>query len=95
MRQVFLYLVKTKAMKDVITLLIEDDIKITRLIRTLAKVGIDASAYTPNKTSVVLRLLELDYEIHSNEYLKLIEQTADSNNDLEIIDWLEKSRRQK
>jgi hypothetical protein len=95
MWQVFLYLVKTKAMKDVITLLIEDDIKITRLIRTLAKVGIDASAYTPNKTSVVLRLLELDYEIHSNEYLKLIEQTADSNNDLEIIDWLEKSRRQK
>ena len=53
---------ETISMKDLIILLIKDDIKITRLIRTLAKIGIDASAYTPNKTSVVLRLLELDYE---------------------------------
>ena len=86
---------ETKAMKDVITLLIEDDIKITRLIRTLAKIGIDASAYTPNKTSVVLRLLELDYEKHSDEYLKLLEQVADSGNESEITAWLEKSRHQK
>ncbi len=82
-------------MKDLIILLIKDDIKITRLIRTLAKIGIDASAYTPNKTSVVLRLLELDYEKHSDEYLKLIEQVADSGNESEIIAWLEKSRHQK
>lgn len=81
---------ETKAMKDVIMLLIEDDIKIIRLIRTLAKIGIDASTYTPNKTSVVLRLLKLDYETHSDEYLKLIEQAVETGSKSEIMKWLKK-----
>lgn len=75
-------------MEDILTLLIEDDIRITRLVRTLAAIGIDASAYTPNKTSVVLKLLGLDYETYSDEYLKLIEESADTGEDKGIVEWL-------
>lgn len=77
-------------MEDILTLLIEDDIRITRLVRTLATIGIDASAYTPNKTTVVLKLLQLDYETHSDEYLKLLEESADTGEDQRIVEWLGK-----
>ncbi len=77
-------------MKDVITLLIEDDIKITRFVRTLSKIGIDASDYLTNRATVVFKLMEIDFEKHSDEYFQMVEQLADSgNNKTEVFEVYE------
>jgi len=84
-------------MKQILTLLIQDDIKQTRLVRTLNSINIDASEYLTNKSSVIFMLMGIESE-QGNEpfldaYFRKIEiavadQTEEKHIDL-IINWLE------
>lgn len=64
-------------MKEILALLIEDDIRITRLVRTLGNIGIDATAYLPHKSMIVFRMLQVDYDRHSDDYHTRIESASD------------------
>ena len=70
-------------MKRILTLLIEDDIKITRLVRTLAKLDIDASSYLTHKSTLVFEMMEIKHSINNeelmNQYYAKIEQASDKD----------------
>lgn len=67
-------------MDEVIKILIEDDVKITRMISVFSSIGIDASDYATNNVVVIFNLLGIDYEKYSDEYLKMIEIATKANN---------------
>lgn len=81
-------------MKEILVLLIEDDIRITRLVRTLGNIGIDATEYLPHKSLIVFRMIQLDYDRFADAYHSRIEQVADQlsenvrNASEEILVWL-------
>ena len=70
-------------MKRILTLLIEDDIKITRLVRTLAKLDIDANSYLTHKSTIVFEMVEIKHSINGeelmNQYYDKIEQASDKD----------------
>lgn len=86
-------------MKEILLQLIEDDIRITRLVRALGGIEIDASVYLPGKSTVILRLLEIS-DTHQREelsdaYFQRVEQasdpssgTTDHHRAAQILDWL-------
>lgn len=67
-------------MEKTLRMLIEDDIKITRLVQTLGKLEIDASYYLTNTSTVVFRLAGIPLEGHEDhrfdDYFKMIERCA-------------------
>jgi hypothetical protein len=85
-------------MKTILTQLIEEDIRITRLVRSLHRLEIDASIYLSCKSSVVFQLLELSRHPHQeqllDEYFQHIEQlsdtdkTTDTVNAESVLTWL-------
>lgn len=81
-------------MKEILVLLIEDDIRITRLVRTFGNIGIDATEYLPHKSMIVFRMIQLEYEEHADNYHTRIEKVADTlSTDIrkaseEILVWL-------
>ena len=64
-------------MKEILVLLIEDDLRITRLVRTLGNIGIDATYYLPHKSLVIFRMLQLDYDLHADLYHMRVEKIVD------------------
>lgn len=85
-------------MKTILTQLIEEDIRITRLVRILNRIEIDASVYLSCKSSVIFELLELrahpQHEQLLDEYFQHIEQisdgdkTTDKVNAESVLTWL-------
>lgn len=67
----------SNGMKEILALLIEDDIRITRLVRTLGNIGIDATDYLPHKSMIVFRMAQVDYDQHSDAYHTRVENAAD------------------
>jgi len=84
-------------MNEILTLLIKDDIHLTRLIRTLYKLDVDMNDYLSNNSSVIFILMGID-EVPENEaflaaYLRKIEAAGKSKKTKEkdvaaIIEWL-------
>jgi hypothetical protein len=85
-------------MKNILTQLIKEDIRTTRLVRTLARISVDANVYMSAKSSAVFYLLELNEreqkEALQHQYFQRVEHASDSNNtddtlDAEnIVQWL-------
>lgn len=72
-------------MEEEIRLLIQDDIKITRFVYTLARLNIDATHYLSNNSTVIFRLLGQAVSVHDeayDTYFRMIEQCAHSGEDL-------------
>lgn len=67
-------------MEQTLRMLIEDDIKITRLVQALGKLEIDASHYLTNTSTVVFRLtgipLQGNEDQRFDDYFKMIERCA-------------------
>lgn len=68
-------------MKQTLTQLILEDIRTTRLVRTLAKIEIDASEYMSAKSAAVFYLLALSGKASKEElqdqYFSRVEQASD------------------
>ena len=88
-------------MKNIITLLIQDDIKQTRLVRALGSLDIDATSQLSNSSGIVfellgMKLVELDQgnEQLLNVYFKKIESAVADEKENEskhitaIVKWL-------
>jgi hypothetical protein len=86
-------------MKKILTQLIHDDIKATRLVRALGRVEVDASHYLTNKSTVIFELLNVKSSPKKDAlldaYFVKIEQASDGEKQAdgeridEIIEWLE------
>jgi len=76
-------------MQQIISTLIQDEIKLNRLVRTLDKLDIEATTYLPNNAVVIFELLKLnerpDYEKLLDEYFTRIERFESSE---EMVEWL-------
>ncbi len=68
-------------MKETLIQLIREDIRTARLVRTLASIEIDASAYHSAKSAAVFHLLQLgsQKEELQDQYFMRIEKAADGN----------------
>jgi len=64
-------------MENNLIILIEDEIRITRLSQGLAELGIDISEYLPNNARVIFDVMGLNPHL-MDDYFKLIEQSPGS-----------------
>ena len=85
-------------MKKILTLLIADDIKISRLVYTLEKLDIDANDYLTHKPTIVFELIGIKHTLQNedlfNQFYQKIQQASDNDQteDMQaiedIIEWL-------
>lgn len=86
-------------MKRILTLLIKDDIKQTRLVRTLQQLDIDATSHLSHISGIVFELIEMNIDLENNPFLdtyfKKIESAVadqkanESKHVADILNWLE------
>jgi hypothetical protein len=86
-------------MKEILTLLVQDDIKQTRLVRALGHLDIDATSQLSHASGIVFELMGMNVDLENEPFLdayyKKIESAVadekvnESKHVTDIINWLE------